>query len=154
MAGRYTHLVNADVESAILKHYGIVQEETKLKPPKICQVCNFVNDPESSECSNCDKPLDLKTALEKQEMENMEKDVQMKKIENLEKAVEKLVDIVSPTNSNKFVVKEDDMHKLQLLFQTIQKEQPVVQLDDTRFIVGKYMPTIFRVESEKKVKPL
>jgi len=87
-------------------------------------------------------------------MENMEKDVQMKKIENLEKTVEKLVDIVSPTDSNKFVVKEGDEHKLQLLLQMYQKTHPVLQLDDTRFIVGKYMPTIFRVESKKKAKPL
>ncbi len=149
MAGRYTHLVNADVESAILKHYGIVQEETKLKPPKICHVCNFVNDSESSECSNCDKPLDLKTALEKQEMENMEKDVQMKKIENLEKAVEKLVDIVSPSNSSKFLVHADE-HKKQLLLQSLQKEHPVVQLDDTRYIIGKHMPALFRFVSERK----
>jgi len=149
MAGRYTHLVNADVESAILKHHGIVQEETKLKPPKVCQVCNFVNDPESSECSNCNKPLDLKAALEKQEMENMEKDVQMKKIENLEKTVEKLVEIVSPSDSNKFVFKGDE-HKMQLLLQMYQKTHPVFQLDDKRFIIGKIMPTILRFEPDKK----
>jgi len=83
MAGRYTHLVNADVESAILKHYGIAQEETKLKPPKICQVCSFVNDSDSSECSNCNKPLDLKTAIEIEE--SKEKDVK-----NLKKIAEKI----------------------------------------------------------------
>ncbi len=34
--------------------------------------CNFVNDPESSECSNCGKPLDLQTALAKEEKEKEE----------------------------------------------------------------------------------
>jgi len=92
--------------------------------------------------------------LDRVNKEKSELERKNEELDELEKKVEKLVEIVSPTNSNKFVVKEDDMHKLQLLFQTIQKEQPVVQLDDTRFIVGKYMPTIFRVESEKKVKPL
>jgi len=83
MAGRYTHLVNADVESAILKHHGIVQEETNLKPPKICQVCSFVNDPESSECSNCNKPLDLKTALNMQEDEKSKAELNSAEIRDL-----------------------------------------------------------------------
>jgi len=87
MAGRYTHLVNADVESAILKHYGIIQEETRLKSPKICQVCNFVNDPESSECSNCGKPLDLQTALAKEQKEKDENKRLEDKISSLEKKV-------------------------------------------------------------------
>ena len=87
MAGRYTHLVNADVESAILKHHGIIQEEIKPKPPKICQVCNFVNDPESSECSNCDKPLDLQTAISKEQKEKIENKKLEDKVSSLEKKV-------------------------------------------------------------------
>jgi len=77
-----------------------------------------------------------------------------RKIVDLENTVEKLVEIVSPTDSNKLVVKEDDKHKLQLLLQTIQKEHPVIQLDDKRYVVGKYMPTIFRIESKKKTRTL
>jgi len=77
----------------------------------------------------------------------------MKKIENLEKTVEKLVEIVSPSNSSKFLVHADE-HKKQLLLQSLQKEHPVVQLDDTRYIIGKHMPAIFRFESEKKIKAL
>lgn len=91
MAGRYTHLVNADVESAILKHHGIIQEETTLKPPKVCQVCSFVNESESSECSNCNKPLDLKTALKIEEEDRKEKEELLEKINSFEKRVPELV---------------------------------------------------------------
>lgn len=79
---------------------------------------------------------------------------QDKKIVDLKNTVENLMESISPTNSNKFVVKESDAYKLQHLLQTLQKEHPVVKIDDTRFLVGKIMPTIFRIESKKKTVTL
>ncbi len=112
MAGRYTHLVNADVESAILKHHGIILEETNLKPPKICQVCSFVNDPESSECSNCDKPLDLKTALEIQEKEQ---DGKQREIEGLKENMDKIIEEKIGEYNQKFMKNLEKMYDEQIL---------------------------------------
>jgi len=134
MAGRYTHLVNADVESAILKHHGIVQEETNLKPPKVCQVCNFVNDIESSECSNCDKPLDLQTALEKQEKDQLEKDSQDKKMDRIEKKLETLELVLSHTNLTKAKVLVKKGTKI-LLQDSEGRVQPV-SLNEVIYNVG------------------
>jgi len=66
MPGRYVHLVNADVDNAILSHLGIIKDdnEAKVKLPKKCHICDMHNPPESSLCTKCGKPLDLQTALE------------------------------------------------------------------------------------------
>ena len=46
--GRYVQLVNADVEDAILSHYGIVKgEPSGPSMPKPCGICNKVNSPEA-----------------------------------------------------------------------------------------------------------
>lgn len=78
MPARYVHLVNADVDEAILSHYGIVKEEkAKLDLPKKCNVCDMMNAPESKICSKCGKALDLKTAVEIDE----QKDLRIGKLE-------------------------------------------------------------------------
>jgi integrase/recombinase XerD len=78
MPARYVHLVNADVDDAILSHYGIVKEEkAKLDLPKKCNVCDMMNAPESKRCSKCGKALDLKTAVEIDE----QKDLRIGKLE-------------------------------------------------------------------------
>ena len=65
MPGRYVHLVNADVEQAILSHYGIIKDEKEMKKPapKKCHVCEMPNSPESEICSKCGRPLNLIAAL-------------------------------------------------------------------------------------------
>jgi len=65
MAARYVHLVNADVDEAILSHYGIKTEENdkRLAAPKKCHVCDMLNSPSGECCSKCGRPLDLATAL-------------------------------------------------------------------------------------------
>ena len=73
MPARYVHLVNADVDAAIFEHLGIETKEKEDKNvPKICQVCEIPNSPESKICSKCGKPLDLETAhkIDEQEKEN------------------------------------------------------------------------------------
>ncbi|MDH3765870.1 MAG: site-specific integrase [Nitrosopumilus sp.] len=76
MPGRYEHMMNSDVEDAMLKHYGM--STSKDKPtaniPKICKICELANSYDSTICSKCGKPLDLKTALAREEKEKEEKE--------------------------------------------------------------------------------
>ena len=68
MPARYVHLVDADVDEAILKHHGItLPEEKQMDLPKTCQICKTPNSPEAEICNKCGKPLDLKKALEIEE---------------------------------------------------------------------------------------
>jgi hypothetical protein len=73
MTARYVHLVNADVDEAILAHHGITKKESIEKNlPRKCNICDMINSPESKLCSKCGKPLDLETAIEIEEKEKME----------------------------------------------------------------------------------
>lgn len=71
MPAKYVHLVNADVDNAILTHYGIKEDEdnTSTRVPKICSICEMPNTADSTKCSKCGKALDLQTALEQEELE-------------------------------------------------------------------------------------
>ena len=73
MPARYVHLVDADVDEAILKHNGIiVEDEKERKQPKMCTICKMPNPTESDLCNRCGKPLDLKKALELEEKSNQQ----------------------------------------------------------------------------------
>jgi integrase/recombinase XerD len=64
MPGRYVHLVNADVEEAILSHYGMIKDkEAGPKLPRKCHFCDMPNSPQSMRCTKCGRPLDLTAAL-------------------------------------------------------------------------------------------
>ncbi len=68
MPARYVHLVNADVDAALFEHYGIKTQKNEDKNlPKLCPICDLPNSPDSTICSKCGKPLDLETALAKEE---------------------------------------------------------------------------------------
>jgi integrase/ribosomal protein L40E len=68
MPARYVHMVDSDVDEAILKHHGIIKEEETGKDlPKICHICQRSNPPEAELCNRCGKALDLKKALEQEE---------------------------------------------------------------------------------------
>lgn len=64
MPGRYVHLINQDVDEAILSHHGVLKEEEKDRPPVPikCQICETQNSPESETCRKCGRPFTLKTA--------------------------------------------------------------------------------------------
>jgi len=65
MPARYVHLVDADVDEAILNHHGITpRKENNFDLPKICHICHMPNSPESELCNKCGKPLDMKKATE------------------------------------------------------------------------------------------
>ena len=74
MPSRYVHLNNSDVENQILKMYGITKENDAEKPklPKKCPICDIPNSPDSEICCRCGKPLDLKKALELEELANQQ----------------------------------------------------------------------------------
>lgn len=96
MPARYVHLINADVDEAIFKRYGMNQtEEASPKLPKNCFVCGSPNPFESTRCSRCAKPLDIKAALDLEEKERLElakRDEELRLIrEELEKIKQKLL---------------------------------------------------------------
>jgi len=82
---RYVHMVNADVEKAILKKYGLAEnipEEPKTVPKK-CIICDTFNNHDSTSCTKCGKPLDLKTALQVDEQKDEMKKYIDQKFERL-----------------------------------------------------------------------
>jgi len=75
MPGKYVHMVNADVENAILQHYGIQNDnKNKANLPKTCVVCKFINPYGSSTCSQCGKPLDMQAAMKQDEVIESQQD--------------------------------------------------------------------------------
>lgn len=70
MPGRYVHMNDADVDHAMLSHYGLQeQEEKEPKLPKICPICQMPNAHDTKTCVKCSRPLDLETALREDEKE-------------------------------------------------------------------------------------
>lgn len=86
MPARYVHLINQDVEDAILKHYGIKKEDKKLQQelPVKCIICEMQNPPHTKQCTKCGKPLDVKTAIEIEEKEKEEKNTILEKLTAIE----------------------------------------------------------------------
>jgi len=85
MPGRYVHMTNQDVEDAIFNHYGIKtikEKDTTL--PKICNICEMPNSSDNEICSKCGKPLDLQTALAKEEQSQKDKEEQKQKMEEVD----------------------------------------------------------------------
>ena len=77
MLANYEHLEQNDVGNALFEHYGLepkTDEDEKLEIPKVCHVCKKMNPPESDRCNQCGKPLDLKAALEIDEINSKEKE--------------------------------------------------------------------------------
>jgi integrase len=92
MPGRYVHLNNADVEEAILAHYGITskKDEQKQKPPKLCQICDTHNSHDATVCVKCAKPLDLPTAIKLEEAENKKYESVMDQMAQMKEELEDL----------------------------------------------------------------
>jgi integrase/recombinase XerD len=82
MAAVYVHLSGRDVDNAILKVYGMNQndngkDETPLKP-KNCPRCAETNPPTNKFCFKCGMPLDRQTIVDL-----VEKDLQRKEADKL-----------------------------------------------------------------------
>ncbi len=80
MPGRYEHMMNSDVEEAMLKHYGMsnTKKNDLVNKPKICHICEVPNSYDAKICSKCGKPLGIESATEFDE-----------KIEKTQKMMEK-----------------------------------------------------------------
>lgn len=91
MPAKYVHMINADVDAAIFEHLGIETSERKVeKMPKICQICEVANAPNSTICSKCGKPLDLKTALAKEEKEKENQEFIQNQMNEMKQELEEL----------------------------------------------------------------
>ncbi|KFM16855.1 integrase family protein [Marine Group I thaumarchaeote SCGC RSA3] len=92
MPGRYEHMMNSDVEEAMFKHYGMssVKGEDLVNKPRICKICDLPNSYDAKLCTKCGKPLSLKTAIEKEEQEQIERKQLEDKIKSLEEKQVKL----------------------------------------------------------------
>jgi len=92
MPSRYVHMINADVENAILNHYGIKRkdDDNQVEMPKICHICEMPNAYDSKICSKCGKPLDLGTSIEIDEKNQQQIIEQNDKIDNLENTLKSM----------------------------------------------------------------
>ena len=91
MPDRYSHLDDSDVKEVMYKHYGIeTDEENKPKLPAKCNVCQMINPVGSLMCSQCGKPLDLKTAIEVEERDKKEKDELKQMLQEIKIDLEKV----------------------------------------------------------------
>jgi len=75
MAAIYVHLSGRDVDNSLLKLAGknVSEAETESEMDRrvtACSICKHENPPETRRCSNCGRPLDLKTALEDDKREH------------------------------------------------------------------------------------
>ncbi len=92
MPAKYVHMINADVDAAIFEHLGIKTKENEDKNiPKICQICEMANSPENEICSKCGKPLDLQTALIKEEEQQRAAEQQNQKIVEIEEKMQEML---------------------------------------------------------------
>lgn len=59
MMARYQHLIEDDVDEAVLLEHGIIKKE-KIQAPIfiVCKICNKQNSTDSTLCYNCMRPLD------------------------------------------------------------------------------------------------
>ncbi|MGI0047764.1 MAG: tyrosine-type recombinase/integrase [Nitrosotalea sp.] len=93
MPERYTHLVDSDVDKAILSHHGIIKKDEQpfAQLPKICELCKFPNAFDSKFCSQCTKPLDLQAALEEEEKQKQRQQDRDDEIERQRQAIDYLL---------------------------------------------------------------
>ena len=90
MSARYVHLVESDVEDAILNHHGITKKEEKIaeSTPIKCQFCDMFNPPDSALCSKCSKPTTLEEAVKQDNQRQMQEDAMIQKLEETKKFLE------------------------------------------------------------------
>ena len=89
MPARYVHLVDSDVDDTILEHYGLKQKEVKPKIMK-CHFCETVNSQDVEFCEKCAKPLNIETAIRKDEDFQKENERKDNQINQLQKDVDEL----------------------------------------------------------------
>ena len=94
MPSRYTHLTNVDLDRAVLKQYGIIidDENSRNRLPKVCNICETSNSPDSQACSKCGIPMNLKSAQELDEKENENRQSMRIEMEEMKKQFTKEIE--------------------------------------------------------------
>ncbi|MFH0978701.1 MAG: site-specific integrase [Candidatus Woesearchaeota archaeon] len=80
MPSTYVHMSGKNIDNAILQMNGLATEESKAQQselkPMICPRCETINAPSSKFCTRCACILDMKTAMEMQQVREKELEVQ------------------------------------------------------------------------------
>lgn len=97
----YVHLSGRDVDATLFKHYGIKSEEpSKPQPlaPKTCSRCGFSNTPSARFCTRCSAVLDIKAAIELDELREAADDITARVVQEfIRRAPELVRDIIEQT---------------------------------------------------------
>ncbi len=68
MPERYVHMIDEDLDEAYLRIHGVIKEDKskdiKEDLPVKCVLCGTLNMPGIKICTDCNRPLDMETALE------------------------------------------------------------------------------------------
>ncbi len=96
---RYIHLADSDQHNAVLKKYGILDNNnnssnTIILEPIRCYRCNTMNEPTAKVCYNCSLILDKRFALELSKKEEEAKKAAEDKVKLLEHEVKELKMII------------------------------------------------------------
>jgi site-specific recombinase XerD len=81
----YVHLSGRDVDSTLLKHYGIKVEAPTENPlePKACPWCQTINSPSARFCQSCNAPLDPASASKVVERQKRREELVQRFIERI-----------------------------------------------------------------------
>ena len=79
MVARYTHLSGRDIDNAILKANGLVNEKGEQIQPKPsikrCLKCQEVNEITAKHCSRCGTPLDIVQVMQAENMDSVRQEL-------------------------------------------------------------------------------
>lgn len=93
MPSVYVHLSGRDLDDSLLKMYGIKKEDEteNIIDSAKCPRCSYVNRKEAKSCERCGMIFDIKTAMEAQELEKLEKKFAFKSREEMKEMIKELL---------------------------------------------------------------
>ena len=127
MTSKYVHMVQSDVEDAILTHHGLSKrKEIPKDTPVKCQFCDMFNTPDSALCSKCAKPLNLQEAIKQDESKQNQLDFIVSELSKLSKDLEDMKRFQPMFDDRmksfeKFLNDYPDMNKLYANYEAKQK---------------------------------
>jgi site-specific recombinase XerD len=102
MAGVYVHLSGKDVDDAVLKANGIIDNKGEPIRPKLtvkeCHKCHDINEATAKYCIKCGSPLDITPTEQVNESELMKK-----KLDDLTEAFSLLIEKIDPQTKSKIL---------------------------------------------------
>jgi integrase/recombinase XerD len=96
MLSFYVHLSGKNVDDAVLRGYGIINEKAKKELPKSCPRCSMVCAPQEERCNRCGLALSLKLAMEEdktkaEQMDRLEKKVAVLDDPKVKRLIDKIL---------------------------------------------------------------